>query len=394
MGKSDMSTYTYDFDTVTDRRSTWASKWDVAEGELPLSMADMEFQAAPEIREALLKRLENGIFGYTDIPDIWYQVYIDWWKNRHGLEIAKDFLIFCTGVIPAISSAVRKLTTPAENVLIQTPVYNIFYNSILNNGRRVLESPLIYEDGSYRIDWEDLEKKLSDPQTSLMILCNPHNPIGKIWDRETLARIGALASNYNVTVISDEIHCDITDPGKAYVPFASASDTCAQISVTCIAPTKCFNLAGLQTAAVMVPNPFLRHKMWRALNTDEVAEPSAFAIDAAVAAFTKGGAWLDEMRAYTYENRCLLRKEAASIPGLRVVDSEATYLLWLDVSAITEDGDRLCRFLREETGLVLSRGAQYGPGGESFLRFNTACPRTMMLDGIERLKSGLEKFYE
>ncbi len=389
-----MSTYKYDFDTITDRRSTWASKWDVAEGELPLSMADMEFQAAPEIREALQKRLQNGIFGYTDIPDVWYQAYIDWWKNRHGLEFAKDALVFCTGVIPAISSAVRKLTTPAENVLIQTPVYNIFYNSILNNGRRVLENPLIYEEGSYRIDWEDLEQKLSDPQTSLMILCNPHNPIGKIWDRDTLARIGALAAAHGVTIISDEIHCDITDPGKAYVPFASASDTCARISVTCIAPTKCFNLAGLQTAAVMVSDPFLRHKMWRALNTDEVAEPSAFAIDAAVAAFTKGGAWLDEMRAYTYENRCLLRKEAASVPGLRVVDSEATYLLWLDVSAITRDGDRLCRFLREETGLVLSRGAQYGPGGEAFLRFNTACPRAMMQDGIGRLKRGLEKFHE
>ena len=389
-----MSTYKYDFDTITDRRSTWASKWDVAEGELPLSMADMEFQAAPEIREALKARLQNGIFGYTDIPDLWYQAYMDWWKNRHGLEIAKDALVFCTGVIPAISSAVRKLTTPAENVLIQTPVYNIFYNSILNNGRRVLENPLIYEEGSYRIDWEDLEKKLSDPQTSLMILFNPHNPIGKIWDRDTLARIGELAAAYGVTIISDEIHCDITDPGKAYVPFASASDTCARISVTCIAPTKCFNLAGLQTAAVMVPDPFLRHKMWRALNTDEVAEPSAFAIDAAVAAFTKGGAWLDEMRAYTYENRCLLRKEAASVPGLRVVDSEATYLLWLDVSAITRDGDRLCRFLREETGLVLSRGAQYGPGGEAFLRFNTACPRAMMQDGIGRLKRGLEKFHE
>ena len=389
-----MSTYKYDFDTITDRRSTWASKWDVAEGELPLSMADMEFQAAPEIREALKARLQNGIFGYTDIPDLWYQAYMDWWKDRHGLELAKDALVFCTGVIPAISSAVRKLTTPAENVLIQTPVYNIFYNSILNNGRRVLENPLIYEEGSYRIDWEDLEKKLSDPQTSLMILCNPHNPIGKIWDRDTLARIGELAAAYGVTIISDEIHCDITDPGKAYVPFASASDTCARISVTCIAPTKCFNLAGLQTAAVMVPDPFLRHKMWRALNTDEVAEPSAFAIDAAVAAFTKGGAWLDEMRAYTYENRCLLRKEAASVPGLRVVDSEATYLLWLDVSAITRDGDRLCRFLREETGLVLSRGAQYGPGGEAFLRFNTACPRAMMQDGIGRLKRGLEKFHE
>ncbi len=387
-----MNGYRYDFDSVTDRRSTYASKWDVAEGELPLSMADMEFQAAPEIRAALEKRLQNGIFGYTDVPDAWYEAYQNWWKTRHGLVIEKDELIFCTGVIPAISSAVRKLTTPAENVLIQTPVYNIFYNSILNNGRRVLENPLIYEDGAYRIDWEDLERKLADPQTSLMILCNPHNPIGRIWDRETLGRIGALAAENGVTVLSDEIHCDITDPGKGYVPFASASYLCSMISVTCIAPTKCFNLAGLQTAAVLVPDPFLRHKMWRALNTDEVAEPSAFAVDAAVAAFTEGGAWLDEMRAYTFENKRLLREAAKDIPGLRIVDSEATYLLWLDVSGITKDGDALCAYLRKETGLVLSRGSQYGPGGESFLRFNTACPRSMMEDGIRRLRDGLAGF--
>ena len=268
----------YDFDNVPDRHNTGSLKYDYGlkrmgrSDLMPMWVADMDFPLPKEILERIKNRTDHGIFGYTDIPDVWYQAYMDWWKKRHGLEIEKDQLVFCTGVIPAISSAVRKLTTPAENVLIQTPVYNIFYNSILNNGRRVLESPLIYENGGYRIDWEDLEKKLSDPQTTLMILCNPHNPIGKIWDRETLKRIGALAEKYGVTILSDEIHCDITDPGKSYVPFAAASDICARISVTCMAPTKCFNIAGLQTAAVMVPAPFLRHKMWRALNTDEVAE--------------------------------------------------------------------------------------------------------------------------
>ena len=387
-----MKQYKYDFETVTDRRSTFASKWDVAEGELPLSMADMEFQAAPEIKKALQNRLDNGIFGYTDVPDIWYEAYVRWWKNRHGYEMRKEDLIFCTGVIPAISAAVRKLTTPAEKVLIQTPVYNIFYNSVLNNGRVLLENRLVYEDGVYRIDWEDLEEKLSDPQTTLMILCNPHNPIGKIWDRETLARIGELALKHHVTVISDEIHCDITDPGKEYVPFASASEVCKDISVTCIAPTKCFNLAGLQTAAVMASDPVLHHKMWRELNTGEVAEPSAFAINAAVAAFDEGGPWLDEMRSYVFENKKLLRAAAKDIRGLKVVDSEATYLLWLDVSGIDPDGDKLFDFLKANTGLILSKGSVYGPGGESFLRFNTACPRSMMEDGIERLREGLEKY--
>ena len=231
-----MSTYKYDFDTVTGRRSTFASKWDVAEGELPLSMADMEFQAAPEIKAALKKRLDNGIYGYTDIPDCWYEAYISWWKTRHGLKIQKEDLIFCTGVIPAISSAVRKLSTPAEKVLVQPPVYNIFYNSILNNGRQVLENRLIYKDGAYSIDWEDLEEKLSDPQVSLMILCDPHNPIGKIWDKETLRRIGDLAFRHHVIVISDEIHCDITDPGKMYVPV-SPSAPVKVTSIFCKSPS-------------------------------------------------------------------------------------------------------------------------------------------------------------
>ncbi|MBO4819545.1 MAG: pyridoxal phosphate-dependent aminotransferase [Firmicutes bacterium] len=387
-----MSAYKYDFETVTDRRPTYASKWDVADGELPLSLADMEFKAAPEIKEALKRRLDNGIFGYTDIPDCWYEAYISWWRERHGLEIKKEDLIFCTGVVPAISSAVRKLTTPAEKVLIQTPVYNIFYNSILNNGRVVLENRLIYEDGAYSIDWEDFEEKLSDPQVSLMILCNPHNPIGKIWDKETLKRIGDLAYKHHVTVISDEIHCDITDPGKMYVPFASVSDVCKKISVTCIAPTKCFNLAGLQTAAVMASDPVLHHKMWRALNTDEVAEPSAFAVDAAVAAFGQAGPWLDEMRDYVYENKKLVRKALASVPGIKVIDSDATYLLWLDVSAIDQDGDKVCEHLRKTTGLILSKGSVYGPGGGAFLRLNTACPRSMMEDGIRRLTEGLKGY--
>ena len=202
----------YDFDTPVNRRGTGCSKWDVGENELPMWIADMDFPAAPEIREAMQARLDEGVFGYFDIPDAWYKAYQGWWQSRHGLAIEKDWLIFCTGVVPAISSMVRKLTTPNENVVIQTPVYNIFFNSIVNNGCRVLESPLIYEDYAYRMDFEDLERKLADPQTSLMILCNPHNPVGRIWSREELARVGELAKKYHVTVISDcvGIPSDIT----------------------------------------------------------------------------------------------------------------------------------------------------------------------------------------
>lgn len=384
---------TYDFDTPTERRNTNSLKWDVAEGELPMWVADMDFQTAPEIREAIMKRAEHGIFGYSVIPDTWYEAYIQWWKTRHGYTMERDWLIFCTGVVPAISSIVRKLTTPAEKVLIQTPVYNIFFNSILNNGRQVLESPLRYDGKEYRIDFADLEEKLSDPQTALMILCNPHNPTGKIWDRQTLEKIGALCSRHHVTVVSDEIHCDLTDPGESYVPFASVSETCRQISITCMAPTKAFNLAGLQTAAVSVPDEVLRHKVWRALNTDEAAEPNAFAVEAAVTAFTRGADWLDALRDYLYENKKLaaayIEKE---IPDVRAVASQATYLLWLDCSGLIGCGREAAGFLRRETGLYLSEGSQYGGNGADFLRMNIACPRAGLKDGLERLKNGLAAY--
>ncbi|MDE7045685.1 MAG: aminotransferase class I/II-fold pyridoxal phosphate-dependent enzyme, partial [Acetatifactor sp.] len=278
----------YNFDKMTDRRGVGSLKWDVPERELPMWVADMDFETAPEVSEAIRTRAEHGIFGYSVVTDDWYEAYIRWWKRRHGLAVEKDWLIFCTGVVPAISSAVRKLTTVGENVLVQTPVYNIFFNSIRNNGRNILESPLVYDGERYSIDFADLEDKLANPQTTLMLLCNPHNPVGKIWDRETLARIGELCARHHVLVLSDEIHCDLTDPGCEYVPFASVSEVCRDNSITCMAPTKTFNLAGMQTAAVMVPDPVIRHKLNRGLNTDEVAEPNAFAVGAAVAAFEKG----------------------------------------------------------------------------------------------------------
>lgn len=383
----------WSFDEPVNRRRLGAMKWDVAEHELPMWVADMDFQTAPEIRAAIEARAAHGVFGYTDVPEEWYAAVSGWWKRRHGFAMEKEWLIFCTGVVPAISSVVRKLTTPAEKVLLQTPVYHIFFNSIENNGRQALESPLLYDGTQYRVDWEDLEQKLSDPQTSLMILCNPHNPVGKIWDRDTLARIGALCEQYRVTVLSDEIHCDLTDPGCSYVPYAAASAQCRDNSVTCIAPTKAFNLAGLQTAAVVVPDEGLRHKVWRGLNTDEVAEPNAFAMDAAIAAFTKGGDWLDGLRDYLLENKRLVRDFLQrELPQIGAVPSQATYLLWLDCRALPGTAAEVARFLREKTGLVLSAGGQFGGNGGSFLRMNTACPRAVLQDGLNRLREGITAY--
>ena len=385
----------YNFNEPVNRRNTHSLKWDVKEQELPMWVADMDFQTAPEIQEAIRERAAHGVFGYSIVPEEWYQAYMGWWEKRHHFSMEKEWLVFCTGVVPAISSMVRKLTTAGENVLVQTPVYNIFFNSIVNNGRNIVESPLRYDGNTYQMDFEDLERKLSDPQTTLMILCNPHNPVGRIWSREELEQVGGLCRKYHVTVISDEIHCDLTSPGQEYIPFASVSENCKNTSITCMAPTKAFNLAGLQTAAVAVPNPNLRHKVWRGLNTDEVAEPNSFAVEAAVAAFTKGEAWLDSLREYIQENKNFvenfLKKEDLHI---RLVPSQATYLLWLDCREMHGCAAEFTQYLRKHTGLYLSEGQQYGENGSSFIRMNIACSRSRLEDGLKRLAEGARSYEE
>ncbi len=383
----------YDFDRVVDRRGSGSLKWDVPEGELPMWVADMDFETAPEICKAIQERAAHGVFGYTDTSEEWAKSYAGWWERRHGLAVEPESLIFVTGIVPAISCAVRRLTAPAENVVVQTPGYNIFFNCIRNNGRNIVENQLLYDGVEYRMDFDALERQLSDPQTTLMIVCNPHNPIGKIWDAETLAAVAELCGQYGVTVLSDEIHCDLTAPGKEYVPFGSVNELCRKISVTCLAPTKTFNLAGIQTAAVLVYDPLLRHRLWRQINTDEVGEPNAFAVCAAVAAFNGGEEWLDELRAYIEENKRYVTDFIGThIPQIHVVASEATYLMWLDIRKITEDSDAFYRFLRQETGLYLASGSSYGTNGRGFMRLNAATRRALVEDGMGRLAAGVERW--
>ncbi len=383
----------YDFDAHTDRSGTCSLKWDVKEGELPMWVADMDFNVCPDILDAISERIAKPALGYNIIPDEWYDAYINRWKSAHGLTIERDALIFSIGVVPSLSSIVRRLTRPAEKVLIQTPVYNMFFNSIVNNGRFTETDPLDYIDGKYSVNFDDFEKKLADPQTTLFILCNPHNPVGKIWDKETLARMGALCAKYGVTVVSDEIHCDITAPNKGYIPFASVSDECKFNSVTCIAPTKAFNIAGVQTSAVYIPDKKLRHAVWRGLNNDEIAEPNSFAVPTAIAAFNKGGEWLDEMREYVFDNRKFAAEYISrEIPSVRLVDGEATYLLWVDCGAVTDDTEALCDFIRAYNGLYITHGGEYGENGKTFVRINIACQKDRVRDGLKRFKDGIEAF--
>ena len=334
------------FDKEINRRNTNAEKWKVEENELPMWVADMDFEAAPSIRKALETRVKHGVFGYSGITDEWYEAYIGWWKSRHNFTMEKDWLI--------------------------------------------LESPLVLKDNRYEMDFNQLEKDLSDTQTTLMILCNPQNPGGRIWTKDELIRVAELCKKYGVTVISDEVHCDLTVNKKKYVPFASVSETAKEISVTCLSPGKAFNIAGLHTAAVSVPNEILRNKVNRGLNTDEVAEPNAFAIDAAIAAYTGGGEWLDSLNEYLDDSRkMVLDFIAREIPEIKVVEKEATYLFWLDVRGLKNEGKGFAKELRLTTGLFLTDGREYGKSGQGFVRMNIACTKKNLIDGLNRLKTGV-----
>ena len=377
------------FDEKVNRRNTNSLKWDIlkSDDELPMWVADMDFYAAPAIRKALSDRINLGVFGYNIIPDAWYDAYISWWERRHGLKMEKSGLIFSTGVIPSLSSIVRKMTSPGDNIVIQTPVYNIFFNSIINNSRNVLESPLKYDGYEYSMDFDDLESKLISPKTTMLILCNPHNPVGKIWDKETLQKLSDLCKKNNVLVVSDEIHCDITEPGYSYIPFANIDPDC----ITLIAPSKAFNIAGLQSSAIYIKNKEIFKLVNRGLNTDECAEPNSFAVDAAIAAFNESEDWLNELNAYISENRSEVKDYIEkNIPNIRLIDSKATYLLWLDCTAYNMSSKDLSDKIRTKSGLLLSEGSAYGKCGYGFLRMNIACSKERLHDGLNRLRVGLE----
>ena len=380
------------FDKITNRLNTNSIKWSGDENELPMWVADMDFEAPEEVSNALIERAAHKIYGYCDIPSDWNETIVNWRLKRYNHKIDKDDLLYCTSVIASISSTVRKITSPGENIVIQTPVYNIFYNCILNNGRNVLESPLVYENGVYSIDFKDLEEKLSNKQTSMMILCNPHNPIGRAWSKEELAKIGELCQKYNVFVLADEIHCDLVDPKMVYTPFSSVNEVCKNISITCSSPTKTFNLAGLHTSYIYISNPYLKHKVWRAINTDEVAEANIFAITGATAAFTYGGAWLDELREYIYQNKLDFINMVEKELPVHIIRSNATYLLWVDCSKICSDTVELVDFIKAETGLRVTAGKVYGECGKAFIRVNIATQNVRVKEGAKRFIEGIKKY--
>lgn len=380
----------FDFDELVDRKNSNSYKWQVQADELPMWVADMDFKTAPCVVKAIEKRLLQDAFGYSIVSDDFKQSIIHWWQHRHHWTIQPAWILFCTGAIPAISSMVRKLTEPNDKIVVLSPIYNIFYNSISNNQREIIESPMLYSEGNYQIDFADLEKKLADTKTSLLIFCNPHNPTGQIWDKTVLKRIGELCVNYQVTIISDELHCDLTYPNFHYTPLASISKAIEQITITCVSASKAFNLAGLQSSAIIIANETLRTLVERGINTDEVAEPNVFAIQAMQAAFDEGEEWLITLNQYLAKNLSYLQAFLKqNLPQISLVSSQATYLVWLDCSQFCQNSTELADFIREKTGLIVSSGSIFRGNGASFLRLNYACPKVQLSDGLTRLQQAI-----
>lgn len=383
----------HNFDELIPRRDTHSYKWDTAEADadiLPMWVADMDFRTAPAVVEALQKRVAHGIFGYTRVPQAYYDAIINWFGTRHHWQINRDWIIYTTGVVPALSAVIKALTTPGDRVLVQTPVYNCFFSSIRNNGCEIVANPLIYTNESYRIDFADLERKAADPKVKLLLLCNPHNPTGRVWTREELTRLGEICLRNQVLVVADEIHCELVYPAHTYVPFASLSDEFQMHSVTCTSPSKAFNLAGLQIANIICADPDLRIRIDRAINVNEVCDVNPFGVEALMAAYNDSSDWLDQLTRYLMGNYNYLKAYLNEyLPQLPVLPLEGTYLVWVDCSALRLSSKEIEEHLLKKEKLWINAGALYGEAGNRFIRINIACPRQVLIEGLNRLKHGL-----
>lgn len=377
----------FDFDTPVDRRGSGSYKWDSASQQdvIPLWVADMDFPTAPVIIDALRRRVDHGVFGYVKVSDDYYDALISWNRHRHGWTINRDMVIYTSGVVPAVSAIIKALTRPGDGVIVNTPAYNCFFSSIRNNRCTIVENPLIRVDSgdsfTYRIDLDSLEKACADPANKVMILCNPHNPTGRIWTRGELEEIAGICHRHGVTVISDEIHCELTLPGREYTPYATVDPD----AVICCSPSKAFNIAGLQIANIVAPSEPVRAVIDRAINDNEVCDVNPFGVTALIAAYNHGASWLDELRDYISGNYAMLLDFfATELPSLKVCSLESTYLAWVDITALGISSEKLEEHALETERVWINAGSMYG--SEGYIRINMACPRSRLLEGLRRLK--------
>lgn len=385
---------TYDFDKIIDRRGTNCVKWDELSQPdiIPMWVADMDFETAPCVIEALRQRMEHGCFGYTLVPESFYQATIQWFQQRHGWTIDRSSFIYTSGVVPAISAIIKAMTHKGDKVLVQTPVYNCFFSSIRNNECILTENPLKMVNNRYEIDWEDFEKKCTDPAVKVFLLCNPHNPAGRVWTREELTRMGEICLQHGVFVISDEIHCEFTMPGHTYTPFASIREDFAQHSAVCISPSKAFNIAGLQIANIIVKDDGIRQKVDKAININEVCDVNPFGVIALQAAYSEeGAAWLTALNSYIHENYRLAKSLLEEgLPHCPVTTLEGTYLLWVNIHKTGKTSEQVADHLMQHAKVYVNPGTMYGEiAGEGYIRINLATQHSRMEEGIRRIITAL-----
>lgn len=382
----------YNFDKIIDRRNTNSYKWDTTSKDvLPMWVADMDFKVATPIVDSILLRTLHGVFGYSSIPEKYYDAEINWWKNRHCFKIEKEWIEPTVGVIPSLSAIVQAFCKAGDKVLIQTPVYNYFNSSIKNNGCEIVSNELVYEGESYSINFSDFEEKVKDEKVKLFILCNPHNPVGRVWSKEELKKMGDLCIKNNVIIVSDDIHRDIVYSDFVYTPIISINKEFLENFIVCTAPSKTFNLAGLKTSNIIVANQEFKKKINRSLNINEAIEPNVFGIEALISAYTFADDWLDELLVYLEKNRdFFIEYIKKNIPELNVIKLEATYLLWIDCSKLNIKSEVLAQKIKKLGKLRIASGITYGKNGENFIRINIACPMKTLQEGVKRLQSAID----
>ncbi len=376
----------YNFDELTERRNTGCVKWDSDNDPdmLPLWVADMDFQTAPSVKEAVMSRAATGIYGYVRVPDSYYEALTRWFDTRHGWHIDRDRVIYTSGVVPALSAIIKALVKPGEGVIIQTPAYNCFFSSVRNNHAIEIDNPLkrieTASGFTYEIDFEDLEAAASIPETRLLLLCNPQNPTGRVWTRAELEQVHDICRRNGVRVLSDEIHCELIHKGYEYIPYATIDPE----AVVCCSPSKAFNTAGLQTANIVCPDTETRDLIDRAINDNEVCDINPFGVVALEAAYNDGGEWLDALNNYLEDNYRYLRETLGSaFPQLRICDSQATYLAWIDIRPLCISSDNLDKLLRKNGKVHINSGTMYA--GDGYIRINYACPRLRLAEALRRM---------
>ena len=376
----------YNFDQLSQRRHTNSEKWNVKDHELPMWVADMDFLVLPEIKQAIIDAANRESYGYTFPTENFFKAYQSWWAKRHDLQIDISEMVFATGIVAALDSMVNNLTKQGDAILLLSPSYNGFFSAVNNNARKLVTSDLVYKNDEFVIDYIDVEQKIKDNNVKMTIFCNPHNPTGKIWTKEEIKKFYDICKKYGVIFISDEIHCDIVDPGYQYTPALKVTDDV----ITCLAPSKVFNLAGIHSAVVVSKNPKLKARLQAMFYHDDIGEPNYFVEPATIAAYSKGGQYVDELNEYLFKNKEYVKEFfKKELPHLKATSGHATYLMWIDISYYKIDSLTFVEQLREETGLFINEGVHYGDNGDSYIRMNVATSLDNVKDGLNRLKTFL-----